>query len=103
MIVYHQLLATLLKSSRPEDLETANMLIKSTIKEVRSCGGETAVRLNLKLLLMCSYFWGFLGTRESRESVKAGVYSEGGGEQHQGTQRTTGAAQRHWSHVRAER
>lgn len=94
MIVYHQLLATLLKSNRPEDLETANTLIKSTIKEVRSCGGETAIRLNLKLLLMCSYvcFFFLLGTRESRESVKAGVYSEGGGEQHQGVQRTTGAA-----------
>lgn len=31
-----QLLARLLKSARPEDLETANRLIKSTIKEVIS-------------------------------------------------------------------
>lgn len=32
---FHQLLARLLNSSRPEDLETANRLIKSTVKEVR--------------------------------------------------------------------
>lgn len=35
MSVLHQLLARLLKSGRPEDLETANRLIKNTIKEVR--------------------------------------------------------------------
>lgn len=35
MSLCHQLLARLLKSARPEDLETANRLIKSTIKEVR--------------------------------------------------------------------
>lgn len=32
-----KLLATLLKSSSPEDLQTANRLIKNTIKEVRPC------------------------------------------------------------------
>lgn len=36
VFLYLQLLARLLKSARPEDLETANRLIKSTIKEVRS-------------------------------------------------------------------
>lgn len=103
-----QLLAGLLKSARPEDLETANRLIKSTIKEVRVAAvviRSSLQRMHLKLcesgihLYVCVCF---LGAGEGGESVKARIYSKGGVEQHQRAQRTTGPEHSRRNLVRAE-
>lgn len=101
----YQLLARLLKSARPEDLETANRLIKSTIKEVRR-----AVEVKVVFAVLAFGRFGFhlcvcfcvAGAGEGRESVKAWIDSEGGGEQHQTAQRSAGAAHNHWNLVTAE-
>lgn len=44
-----------------------------------------------------------LGAGESRESVKAWIYSEGGGEQQQAAQRDAGPTHNHWNIVTAKR
>lgn len=48
---FHQLLTRLLKSGRAEDLETANRLIKSTLKEVRRDVMDLSVILCMPTLI----------------------------------------------------
>lgn len=70
------------------------------------CGGDTvisamhafeAVWIWYEFVCVC-----VLGAGEGGQSVKAWIYSKGGGEQHQRAQRTTGPAHKHWNLVRAE-
>lgn len=75
MLLYHQLLARLLKSARPEDLETANRLIKSTIQEVRSVAVVIRSSLQCMPLKLCEFGNNLcvcvLGAGEGGQSVKA--------------------------------
>lgn len=102
MSVHNQLLARLLNSGRPEDLETANRLIKSTIKEVRN---EVLVSVGCRPQLneLIGINVRSVGAGKGRESGKAGGNSQGGRKQHKAAQRTAGAAHCYWSVITAQR